>query len=606
MNHRKPKQRRTAKAPGRNRVAARGTSLASLKKKNASLTRQLGEVIEQQTATSEVLKVISRSKFDLQSVLDTLIESATRLCGATRGHIFQFDGEFLRLKAAYGAWPGFTEYLGRHPLRLDRGSVAGRAASERRTVHVSDVLRETDYELGEVIKQQGYRTVLAIPMLRDDALLGVIAILKTNMEPFTDRQINLGTTFADQVVIAIENVRLFEVEQQRSRELTESLQQQTATADVLRVISSSPGELEPVFKSLLDNATRLCVADFGLMFQYKEDSFQLMAQLGADQDWVEYMQRELFRAGPETLIGRVLRARGPVQIEDFAKSKGYFDRDPVVVVAVERGGVRTTLGVPMLRENELIGVISLFRQEVRLFTDRQIELLENFAAQAVIAIENARLLKELRESLEQQTAISEVLEVISSSPGELDSVFHAMVEKAARLCETDSAWLILRQGGALRFVARHNAPAAVAEQTERYPIFLPGPASGVGRSITTKQVVQVPDLVNDQAYIYRQPNRVALVEAGYRSQLSVPLIKDSEAIGAFNILRRETGLFTENQIELVSNFAKQASSRRQPAISYALSQVREPISSPCSTPSLQTLFVCVGRTWAPSSGSMAS
>jgi GAF domain-containing protein len=200
-------------------------------------------------------------------------------------------------------------------------------------------------------------------MLKDEALIGVISIYRQEVRPFTDKQIPLVQNFANQAVIAIENARLL-------NELRESLQQQTATAEVLRVISSSPGELEPVFQNLLDNATRLCAADFGLMAQYNGSAFQLMAQLGGDPAYVEYLHREPFRPGPETLTGRVLQTRGPVQIEDFAKSKGYLDRDPIVVVAVERGGVRTTLGVPMLRENELIGIISLYRQEVRLFTDK--------------------------------------------------------------------------------------------------------------------------------------------------------------------------------------------------------------------------------------------
>jgi signal transduction histidine kinase len=219
----------------------------------------------------------------------------------------------------------------------------------------------------------------------------------------------------------------------------------------------------------------------------------------------------------------------------------------------------------MLKEEDLIGVIEIDRQEVRPFTDKQIELVKNFAAQAVIAIENTRLLNELRqrtndltESLEQQTATSEVLQVISSSPGELEPVFHAMLENGTRLCEAESASLVLREGGDLRLVARYNAPAALLEQTERDPIFRPGPASGLGRSIRLKQVVQVPDIASDQAYFDREPARVRLVEAGYRSQLSVPLIKDDEAIGAFNMLRQKTGLFTEKQIELLSNFAAQA------------------------------------------------
>jgi GAF domain-containing protein len=227
---------------------------------NTRLLNELRESLQQQTATADVLKVISRSTFDLKPVLEALIESATRLCAAPRGHILQFDGEYLRLAAAFGAWPGFTNYLETHPLRLGRGTIAGRAASERRTIHVRDVLQEPDYELAELIKQQGYRTILAVPMLREGALRGVIVMVKTELEPFTNKQIELVETFADQAVIAIENVRLFDEVQARTHELSEALEQQTATTHVLQVISSSPGELEPVFRGVLENATRICEA----------------------------------------------------------------------------------------------------------------------------------------------------------------------------------------------------------------------------------------------------------------------------------------------------------------------------------------------------------
>ena len=364
---------------------------------NTRLLNELRESLQQQTATADVLKVISRSTFDLHTVLDTLLRSAAQLCDANQGTITQRKGDFFYRSVSYGFPSEFAEYVKDRPVEPGRNTGTGRALLEGKVIHVPDVLADPDYTWTEAQRLGRFRTLLGVPMLREGVPVGVLTLTRSKVRPFTEKEIELVSTFADQAAIAIENVRLFEAEQQRTRELTESLQQQTATAEILRVISSSPGELEPVFQNLLDNATRLCVADFGLMFQYDGNSFQLMAQLGADQDYVRYMQRGPFCPGPETLTGRVLRARGPVQIEDFAKSKGYLDRDPLVVMAVERGGVRTTLGVPMLRENELIGVISLYRQEVRLFTDKQIELLQNFAAQAVIAIENARLLNELRQ-----------------------------------------------------------------------------------------------------------------------------------------------------------------------------------------------------------------
>src|SRR5262249_34270290 len=255
------------------------------------LLNELRESLQQQTATADVLKVISRSTFDLQPVLEALTESATRLCGAPLGNIFQFDGEFLRLAAAYGAWPGFTDYLNAHPLRPGPGTVAGKAAFERRSIHVRDVLQEPDYELSELIKQQGYRTILAVPMLREGVLRGVITVLKTEVEPFTDKQVELVTTFADQAVIAIENVRLFDEVQARTRELSESLEQQTATSEVLGVISSSPGELEPVFQAMLANATRICEAKFGSMYLSEGDAVRIVAMHNAPPSFAEERRR---------------------------------------------------------------------------------------------------------------------------------------------------------------------------------------------------------------------------------------------------------------------------------------------------------------------------
>jgi GAF domain-containing protein len=270
----------------------------------------------------------------------------------------------------------------------------------------------------------GYRTILAVPLLREHEAIGVLTIRRSEVKPLTNEEVALVETFADQAVIAIENVRLFEAEQQRTRELSESLEQQTATSEVLRVISSSPGELETVFQAMLENAVRICEAKFGSLFRFDGKAFDLAAKFGTPPELVE-AQRQVLLTGPtpDGLLDRAMRTKQVIHTIDATK-------DATVGLAARFGGARSTICVPMLKDDELIGALIIYRQEVRPFTDKQIELLKNFAAQAVIAIENSRLLNELRQSLEQQTATADVLRVISSSPGELEPVFQAMLENA--------------------------------------------------------------------------------------------------------------------------------------------------------------------------------
>ena len=352
---------------------------------NARLLNELRESLQQQTATADVLKVISRSTFDLQAVLDTLVESAVRLCEADMGHIARPNGQrFFRSQASFGFSPKVKEELERTPFRPGRGSVIGRALLERAVVQVLDAQTDPEYELSKAQKFGRYRTVIGAPLLREGTPIGVFGLGRTSVRPFTHKQVELLTTFADQAVIAIENVRLFDEVQARTRELSEALEQQTATSEVLRVISGSQGELQPVFQAMLANAVRICEAKFGVLFRYDGDAFNAAAWLGVPPAYEEFQrQRGPFRPDDGAPLDRLLRTKELVQTADeFA--------EPKPGPASRYGGARSLLAVPMRKENELIGAFVIYRTEVRPFTDKQIELVTNFAAQAVIAIENTR------------------------------------------------------------------------------------------------------------------------------------------------------------------------------------------------------------------------
>ena len=409
----------------------------------------------------------------------------------------------------------------------------------------------------------GYRTVLAVPMLKDNNLIGAIVIHRQIVSPFTNKQIALVESFATQAVIAIENTRLL-------NELREFLQQQTATADVLKVISSSPGELEPVFQAMLENATRICHAKFGVLQLYEGRAFRIGAIHNAPPAFAEAMARRelLMRPTPQHPFTRMVTTKEVVQIADLTDSPAYKERDYGVVMLVELASARTFLAVPMLKENEVVGVIAIYRQEVLTFTDKQIELVKNFAAQAVIAIENTRLLNELRqrttdltEALEQQTATSEVLSVISSSPGDLEPVFATMLANAVRICGATFGNIYRWHDGALHLVAGgHNTPPAFAEARRRSPM-RPGHGSPlIDRMVTDKTAIYMPDATATPGYRDGSDKGAisAFKLAGARTVLAIPMLKENELIGSFTLYRKEVRPFTDKQIELVHNFAAQA------------------------------------------------
>jgi two-component system, NtrC family, sensor kinase len=428
-------------------------------------TDDLTESLEQQTATGEILSSMSGSIADTKPVFDAIVRNLLRLFGTRFATIQLLQDGMIYLRAVAGE-PGFERLVELFPRPLSDESFSGLAMLRKEPFQFAPLI---DNPAVPLFGQQnalefGYNSIIFAPMIRGDKVIGAIGTARREAKPFSEQQVALLKSFAAQAVIAIENTRLLNELRQRTDDLSESLEQQTATSEVLSVISSSPGDLEPVFQAMLANATRICDAKFGALFRLDGEGVHLAAEVGTPPEYAEFHRRRgPFKPIPGSQGDRVLRSKQVIHTADYAAE---VPSSPAVTL----GGARSTITVPMLQEEELIGTIHIYRQEVRPFTDKQIELVQNFAAQAVIAIENTRLLNELRESLQQQTATADVLKVISSSPGELEPVFNAVLANAIRLCEASFGNLMLYEGDAFRRVALHNAPADYQEFADKMPL----------------------------------------------------------------------------------------------------------------------------------------
>jgi GAF domain-containing protein len=519
--------------------------IADLQRQLAEREAELAEALEQQTATAEVLQVINSSPGDLTPVFDAMLDKAMTLCGIAHGSLQTYDGQQFRAVAVRGH-PEPLEALLRQGYRVSPGHPMEGLLRGDRFVQIPD-LTQVASELGNVVRtavEAGSRTLLFIPLRKDDALLGVIAAVRREVRPFSEKEIALLENFAAQAVIAMENVTLI-------TETREALEQQTATAEVLQVINSSPGDLTPVFELMLDRAIRLCEAAYGVLWTYNDEGFRAATLHGVPQPYAASLSQEptQFARGTNTALGQIAEGSDFAHFDDVATEEGYMISGARRLI--ELGGARTVMVVALRKDGKLLGAISAFRQEVRPFADQQIALLRNFAAQAVIAMENARLITETREALEQQTATAEVLQVINSSPGDLVPVFDAILEKARAVCGFAHGSLNVYDGEYFRTVAMHGYPEAFAELLRQ-----PRRTGPQARFLEGDRIVHITDAAErppSDDPVYR-----AAIEAGVRTVLFVPLRNDRNLLGYLTANRREARPFSEKEIALLENFAAQA------------------------------------------------